>query len=299
MTPNVASVKGKSQGRGALYGIASATLFGASTPLAKRLLPQFHPVFLAGLLYAGAAVGLAIARLAGTGGTGRVLMTSQADRWRLLGVVVFGGICGPVLLMIGLSRVSGVAGSLLLNLEGVWTALLAILVFGDRVTPREGVAISVVLMAAVLVSYESGAIAARATGVAAIACACLCWGLDNNLMQRLSGADPVRLVLVKSSVAGPVNLALGWWLLPATAAPSAIAAALVLGVFSYGVSIVFDVLALRHLGAAREAALFATAPFVGAALAIPVLGESIGATQAVGGAMMAIGVLLLLRSART
>jgi drug/metabolite transporter (DMT)-like permease len=283
---------------GAWYGIASAALFGASAPLAKRLLPQLHPVVLAGILYAGAAFGLSIARLFRLGTKRTHAPFTRRDRLKLAGVIAFGGICGPILLMIGLSRVSGVVGSLLLNLEGVWTALLAVLVFGDRINRREATAIGLVLLAAAIVSFQPGAIAATWPGAAAIAAACLCWGLDNNLMQRLSFSDPVRLVQTKTAVAAPVCLALGLALTQSVQLHArTVVPALLLGMFSYGMSIVFDVYALRHLGAAREAAFFATAPFVGALLSIPILGESLRAADGAAGIMMGIGVLLLVGGA--
>ena len=279
---------------GAWYGIASAALFGASAPLAKRLLPELHPVVLAGILYGGAAFGLSIARLFRLGTTRTHAPFTRRDWLKLAGVIAFGGICGPILLMVGLTRVSGVVGSLLLNLEGVWTALLAVLIFGDRINTREAMAIGLVLLAATIVSFQPDAIAATWPGAIAIAAACLCWGLDNNLMQRLSFSDPVRLVQIKTAVAAPVCLTLGLAFTRSTPLHArAIVPALLLGVFSYGMSIVFDVYALRHLGAAREAAFFATAPFIGALLSMPILGESLRIADGAAGIMMSIGVLLL------
>jgi drug/metabolite transporter (DMT)-like permease len=140
---------------GAWYGIASAALFGASAPLAKRLLPEMHPVVLAGILYAGAAFGLSIARLFRLGTKRTHTPFTRRDWLKLVGVIVFGGIGGPILLMVGLTRVSGVVGSLLLNLEGVWTALLAVLIFGDRINKREATAIGLVLLAAIRPSPRS------------------------------------------------------------------------------------------------------------------------------------------------
>jgi drug/metabolite transporter (DMT)-like permease len=280
---------------GAWFGVASAALFGASAPLAKRLLPHLPPVLLAGLLYCGAALALTVARLLRVA-TSPHKPLERRDCWTLSGVVFFGGLCGPVLLMIGLSRVSAVVGSLLLNLEGVCTAVLAVAFFGERLSARESAAIALVLVAAAVVTYHPGAFDATWIGVMAVAAATACWGLDNNLMQRLSTTDPVRLVQIKSAVAGPVNVVLALALLQVRIHEwRPVAWSLVLGTFSYGVSIVLDVYALRYLGAAREAAFFATAPIVGAVLAVPVLGETLRAIDVIAGMLMMTGVMILVR----
>ena len=200
------------------------------------------------------------------------------------------------MLLLGLTHVSAVTASLLLNLEGVFTALLAVAVFGDRLSPRETLAIVVILTAAAIVTYQPGQLGGQGMGVLAVAGACLCWGIDNNLTQRLSNCDPVRLVQIKSFAAGPMNLALGLSQRRPLPRATTVGASLTLGAFCYGASIVLDVYALRYLGAAREAAFFATAPFVGALLAIPVLGERLGAKDLVAGFLMAAGVALLVRA---
>lgn len=277
--------------------MSSAALFGASAPLSKRLLPHVDVLVLAGLLYLGSGLGLTLARMAGLldrRATDQPL-TRRELPW-VAGIVFFGGLCGPALLLFGLTRVSGVTGSLLLNLEGVFTAVLAVWAFGDRLSFREGAAIALVLAAASVISYQPGQLGGHWIGVAAVSGACLCWGVDNNLTQRLSACDPVRLVQIKSFTSGPVNLAVGLARQRVLPPLDATGASLVLGAFSYGASIVLDVYALRYLGAAREAAFFATAPFVGALLALPVLGESLRASDVVAGMLMGLGVTLLVRA---
>lgn len=286
--------------RGAVYGILSAALFGVSAPVAKLLLPGAPPVQLAALFYLGAGVGLTLisirprSRDRGT----KIPFGGRRD-WQLLaGIVLAGGMAGPVLMLSGLRVVSGVAGSLLLNLESVFTMLLAVTFFGDSLHYREASGAAIILVGAFLLSFDpSGVWAARPIGVALVGLACLAWGLDNNLTQRLSHRDPIRLVQVKTLSAGTMNLVLSfamgqtihWRLVPA---------ALVLGFFCYGLSIVFDVLALRYLGAAREAAFFATAPFIGALAAIPILGESFGWRESGASALMVVGLVVMVTGYR-
>jgi drug/metabolite transporter (DMT)-like permease len=273
-----------------MYGLASAALFGLSAPLSKRLLPGTGAVLLAGLLYAGAGVGLTAVSLVRR----RPWPNFSPEDWYKLGAIsLVGGFAAPVLLLLGLQRVSGVVGALLLNLEAVFTILLAAWFFRDRLATTEWIGVPIILSGAIVINYAPGDIVIDSLGVLAIAAACLGWGLDNNLTQRLSQHDAVSIVQVKALTAGAGNILLAWIVGQHTRDGGLLIIALVVGFLCYGVSIVFDVYALRHLGAAREAALFATAPFLGAAAAVPVLGEHLTGVHALAAALMAVGVLVL------
>jgi drug/metabolite transporter (DMT)-like permease len=280
-----------------MSGLASAILFGISAPLAKLLLPRIDPWVLAGLLYLGAGVGLTLLRaVRGIVGANPIDTRSRLRRrdWPLLiTIAAVGGGAGPLLLLTGLGHVSGVAGSLLLNLEAVFTMVLAVTVFGERLTRREFFAAAIVLLGAVVLGLRRETVAAELVGVAAIAAACLAWGLDNNLTARLSQRNPLGLVQFKTLSAGAGNLGLA--LLSGRSLPlmQGLAAALVVGFVCYGLSIVLDVYALRYVGAARESAFFATAPFAGALAAVPLLGEPVTLGEVTGGAIMAVGVILM------
>jgi drug/metabolite transporter (DMT)-like permease len=189
--------------------------------------------------------------------------------------------------------VSGVAGSLLLNLEAVATLTLALIVFGEHLDRRAAVGTAAIVSAAAVLGLGGGESRADALGVICIAAACLCWAVDNNLTQRLSGRDPFAIVRVKAAVAATVNLTLAVVLGAELPAAGAVTAALVLGGAAYGVSVVFDAYALRWVGAAREAAYFGTAPLFGVVTAVLVLNETISTTEAVAMASMALGVYLL------
>jgi drug/metabolite transporter (DMT)-like permease len=273
--------------RGALYGVASAALFGLSAPLSKRLLPNIGPVLLAGLLYLGAGAGLtAVSLIRGLPWP----RFKRADWWRLALIALIGGFAGPTLLLLGLQRVSGVLGSLLLNLEAVFTMVIAVAFFRDRLAAGEWVGALLIVGGAAVVSYRPGEIRADWIGVFAVAGACLCWGFDNNLLQRVSSYDPVSVVQIKALSAGAANVLLASALGQQLSGGSVIPAALVLGFLCYGISIVFDVYALRYLGAAREAAFFATAPFLGAIAAVPLLGDHLTRADGIGAGLMAVGV---------
>jgi drug/metabolite transporter (DMT)-like permease len=293
--------------RGALFGLAAAALFGASAPLSKRLLPEVSPLVLAGLLYLGAGLSLLLYRGArrlwqgdgggaGAGAGSAEASVSGRDLLPLAVIAVVGGILSPLAMLTGLQRVSGISGSLLLNLEAPFTMLIAGLVFREHLGRRLGLAAALIVGGAVLLGRPwAGAVGGDALGALLIAAACIGWGLDNNLSQRLSLKDPQQVVLIKTLGAGTASLLLAGALGHARPAPATLLPALLLGAASYGASLVFDMYALRLLGAAREAAFFATAPFIGALLALPVLGEAPGLAELGAGALMVGGVSLLLR----
>lgn len=283
--------------RGAMCGIAAAALFGMSAPFAKVLLPGAEPIVLAGLLYLGAALALSAARVARS----RQADASEArlrakDVPLVLGIIATGGVLGPVLMLLGLERVSGVAGSLLLNLEAPFTMVVAVVVFGEHMSRRGLGAGLLIVGGGSALAWSAGDLTADSAGVLLLAAACLFWAIDNNLTQRVSLRDPVTIVQWKAAGAAAGNLMLAVAVSRARlpAAP-VVVGALALGAISYGVSILLDVYALRLVGAAREAAYFATAPFFGAVLAVPVLGDRIGIREGAAGALMALGVGMLLR----
>lgn len=285
--------------KGAMLGLSAAALFGVSAPVAKLLLPASTPLVLASLLYLGGGLGLAcleaFRRLRPSGDSGREARLGRKDVPLLLGVILCGGVLGPVLMLVGLQRLSGVTASLLLNLEGPFTILLALLVFGEHLGRAGALAAGFVMAGTVVLGFQEGELHGDVLGVLALAGACLAWAVDNNLTQRLSLKDPIALVRTKALGSGACTLVLAWLTQQPFPAARVLGAALVLGFASYGLSIVLDAYALRLLGAAREAAYFATAPFVGALVAVPLLGERLRPLDLLAGALMATGVVLLLR----
>jgi drug/metabolite transporter (DMT)-like permease len=277
------------------YALASAALFGLSTPAAKVLVGSVHPAVLAGLLYCGAGVGVALLRRVLPSAIGprapeAALARSQLP-W-LAGAIAMGGVAGPLLLMAGLARTDAATASLLLTLEGAATAVIAWFVFHENFDRRIALGMLCLVAGAAVVSWSGVPTAATVLGPLAIAGACLAWGLDNNLTRKVSLADPLQIVELKGLVAGPFNLVLGLSIGAALPAISGIMVAGCVGFLGYGVSLALFIVALRHLGTARTAAYFATAPFIGSAAAVVALGEPITAQLAAAGVLMAVGVWL-------
>ena len=281
--------------RYALLALAAAALFGASTPLAKLLLEEISPVLLAGLLYLGSGVGLALARFArGSEKRPREARLAATDWGWLGGAILAGGVLAPVLLLWGLAGSGAAATSLLLNFEAVMTALVAAVFFREAVGLRVWLAALVMLAGGALLAYAPLAPLAFSPQSLAIVGACLCWALDNNLTRKVAGADPVVTAITKGLAAGSFNLALGFALGGTVPGAGMTASALMLGFVSYGVSLVLFIHALRHLVAARTAAHFSTAPFIGAVLAVPLLGEPMTPGLIAATLLMAIATWLVL-----
>jgi drug/metabolite transporter (DMT)-like permease len=261
--------------RYALLALAAAALFGAAAPAVKPLAAALHPVLLAGLLYLGSFLGLALLRLARARAAEAPL--ARAHLGALAGAVLAGGVVAPVLLVWGLSGLAASSVSLLLAAEAVLTALLAALFFREAVAPRIWLAATAILGAGALLAWSPPLALRFSPHALAVLGACLLWALDNNLTRGISLADPYAIAMWKGLAAGAVNTLLGLALAPGMPQPAWLVA-LGVGALGYGASLVLYVLAMRHLGAARTAAHFGTAPFFGAALAVALLGEPITAS---------------------
>lgn len=274
------------------FAIAAAVLFGASTPLAKLLVGDVSPVLLGGLLYLGSGVGLGLFRML----RDKAWKPSglQAGEWPwLLGAIFFGGVLGPVALMYGLTTASGSAASLMLNLESVLTAVLAWAVFKENADKRIVLGMLAIVVGGAVLSWQPGGTdGSSLVGLAAIAIACLCWAIDNNLTRKVSASDAVFIASSKGLLAGLVNCAVALGMGASLPAVQTSLLAMAVGLLGYGISLVFFVLALRGLGTARTGAYFSTAPFIGSAVSLLLLGETATTAFWIASALMGLGVWL-------
>jgi drug/metabolite transporter (DMT)-like permease len=278
-----------------ILALLSAALFGASTPAAKLLLGTIDPAILAGLLYCGAGLGIAVLRRFAVRFMGERATQAPLERgdipW-LAGAILAGGVLGPILLMLGLARTDAASASLLLTLEGVATAMLAWFVFHENFDRRIALGMACLVAGAIVLAWSGAPTMTGLLGPLAIVAACLAWGIDNNLTRKVSLADPLQIVEIKGLVAGPINLLIGLAAGGALPAPSMATAAAVVGFFGYGVSLALFVVALRHLGTARTGAYFSTAPFIGAIAAVMLLQEPVTVQLLAAGILMGFGVWL-------
>ena len=277
-----------------IHALAAALLFGASTPLAKLLTGNVPPLLLAGLLYLGSGVGLCVVRLVRDRGWQAVRLPSGEWRW-LLGAILFGGVLGPVALMFGLTRTDASTASLLLNMEAVLTAVIAWVAFKENADRRIVLGMLVIVAGGVLLAWPApggGETSSGALGLAAVCPACLCWAIDNNLTRKVSASDALFIAASKGLIAGVVNTGLALTLQYPLPGAGLTLATMVVGLFGYGLSLVFFVLALRGLGTARTGAYFSTAPFIGAAVSLLLLGETASLSFWLASALMGLGVWL-------
>ncbi len=293
--------------RNVFFALLAAALFGASTPFSKRWLGEIHPVLLAGLLYLGSGLGLALVRIVRDGGWRSSRITRSEWPW-LLGAIAFGGVLGPVLLLLGLSRLSASSASLLLNLEAVLTAALAWVVFKENTDRRVLLGMFAIVAGSAALVWPGGTAMVYAVtiappldwiGAALVSAACLSWAIDNNLTRQVSASDALFIASTKGLFAGSVNTALALKLGATLPGPFTTMSAMAVGLMGYGASLVLFVLALRGLGAARTGAYFSTAPFLGAVISIAMLGEPTTPMFWVAAALMMTGVGLHLTERHT
>ena len=259
-----------------LLAILSALLFGAATPISKTLLKSLGLFQLAGLLYLGAALAVAPQAI-------KKLRSDRGRRLdgknlaRLSGAVFFGGILGPVLLLLGLRWASASSVSMWLNMEMVATAVLGRLIFKDYLGRYGWLGIAGVVAASILLGTGE-----KTAGLSAgflVVAACICWGIDNHLTALIDGITPAQSTFWKGIVAGAVNFLIGISSQPLTASKIGITMALIVGAICYGVSITLYITAAQHLGATRSQTIYASAPFFGVMLSVAFLGERLSAIQ--------------------
>ncbi len=276
--------------RGVLRCAAAAVLFGATTPFASRLAGETSAPMLAGLLYVGAA--MAVAPIAARRRVAPVAMRRALGRLSV--AVVAGGFLGPLLLTAGLARTPAATASLLLNLELVATTVLAAVLFHEHIGRRVGTGALAVVAAGAVLAWN-GSPEPR-LGALLIAGACLCWGLDNCVTAELDEIAPEHITVAKGVIAGGTNLLIGVALGAALPSVGVLVAALTVGAFGYGASITLWVAGARDIGAARGQLVFASAPFVGVAVAWVALGDPIRTAEVLALGLAAFGVSRVLGS---
>lgn len=287
--------------KGYFYALTAALLFGVSTPFAKELLNQLGGVLLAGILYLGSGTGLLLlilGRRIFAKNKGREIRFNVSEWLWLFAGVLIGGVLAPMLLLAGLNRTSATAGSLLLNFEAAFTALLAWWLFRERISPQVAAGIALITLGGLLLGGPNLANLQFDIAAPFIAGACLCWAIDNNLIRKVSRGDALKVAAMRGLLAGAINITVAsavgqlWPQVPL------LLQATFLGFVSYGLGLAFFIVALRQLGAARAGANFAVAPFIGAAVAIVWLGEAPTLWTASSALLMAAGLWLLLLEQR-
>jgi drug/metabolite transporter (DMT)-like permease len=277
---------------GVAAALASAVLFGVTTPIAKQLLADTQPLLIAGLLYLGSGLGVSALRYVQDRRWAPAGLQSDAWPW-LAAAILVGGIIAPAFLMLGLARADAADASLLLNLEVVFTAVLAWVVFREPANPRVVWGLVAIFGGGLVLVWPARfAGEHNLSSLALIVAACLCWAVDNNLTRKVSASDARVLAALKGLVAGVTNTALAFMLGASLPSVPHVLLTLLIGFLGYGLSLVLFIVALRQLGAARTSAYFATAPFIGAAAAVLLFGAPGESTFWLAAFCMGVGVWL-------
>lgn len=254
---------------GITFAVLAAAFYALNSPMSKLLLVEIPPVMMAALLYLGAGLGLSVAgilfRL--TGRTMKEQPLTKRDLPFTAGMVAL-DIAAPIFLMAGLSMTTAANASLLNNFEIVATSLIALLFFQEKISKRLWLGIGLVTLASMILSFEGTGGLSFSLGSLLVLLACVCWGLENNCTRRLSGKNPIQIVIIKGLFSGSGSLLIALFLGERAGGAASVLWALLLGFVAYGLSICFYIYAQRVLGAAKTSAFYAVAPFIGVVLSL-------------------------------
>ena len=279
--------------KGIFLAVLAAALYALNSPLSKLLLDFVPPTLMAGFLYLGAGLGMgviALARKVKGSASGEQSLTRAELPYTLAMILL--DIAAPIFLLLGLSYTTAANASLLNNFEIVATALIALAVFGERISPRLWGGILCVTLSCVLLSFEDVKSLDFSVGSLLVLLACVCWGVENNCTRRLSDKDPLQIVLLKGIFSGLGSVIIGLCLNERVSVLWSVLAVLGVGFVAYGLSIFFYVHAQRLLGAARTSAYYAVAPFIGALLSLVIFGQMPPYTYFIALGVMALGAWL-------
>ncbi len=278
---------------GIFLAILAAALYALNSPFSKLLLAVMPSMLMAGFLYLGAGLGMIviflIRKLMNHSGTENSL--SRKDLPYTVAMVLL-DIAAPVCLLFGLTKTTAANASLLNNFEIVATAVIALVIFKEAISPRLWLGILSVTVSCAMLSVEDVSGFQFNYGSLFVLLACICWGIENNCTRRLSAKDPLQIVMIKGIFSGIGSVVIGFgcgerllylWTIPVV---------LLLGFVAYGLSIYFYVYAQRILGAARTSAYYAVAPFIGAFLSLLIFREFPGILFAAALFLMIIGAWL-------
>ena len=276
--------------KGIMMAILAAVLYAVSSPFSKILLNEMPPTLMAGFLYLGAGIGMsliAVSRKARQVETTEIHL-SKAEMPYIVAMILL-DIAAPICMLIGLNATTAANVSLLNNFEIVATALIALVIFSERISKRLWMGIFFVTLSSVILSFEDVTSLEFSYGSLFVLLAAVFWGLENNCTRKLSSCDPLEIVLLKGIFSGIGSIVIGLVIGERLVNLWSVIAVMAVGIVSYGLSIYFYVHAQRLLGAARTSAYYAVSPFIAAFLSILIFGQIPEVTYFIALILMAIG----------
>lgn len=279
-----------------VYAILAALFYGFSVPISKILLTYVSPYLMSSLLYFGAGLGMLIVVIIGNKRrkTPFVLEFTKNDLKYIIMMIIL-DIIAPILLMIGLTKTMASTTSLLNNFEIVFTGIIAMIFFKEVVGKKMWISIFFIVLAGILLTFKDFTGFQISVGSLFVIGASLSWGLENNCTRMLSKRNPLHIVVIKGLGSGLGAFIIALSLNQFTTIWYYAVMVLVLGFFSYGMSLYYYIHAQRHLGAARTSAYYSIAPFAGAVFSFLVLGETLSLIFGVAFTVMVIGTYLAIK----
>lgn len=275
-----------------LFAFLAAVFYAINVPVSKIMLQNVGPTTMAALLYLGAGIGIGILSLINKNGRVQAEKLSKNDLPFVIGMIVL-DIAAPIFLMLGISNGSAANASLLGNFEIVATTVIALLIFKEKVSKRLWMAIALISLSSILLSFEGAESLRFSFGSLLVLLATVCWGLENNCTKNISSKSTYQIVVLKGVFSGLGSLLIALIKRENMPGVGYIAAALLLGFVAYGLSIFLYIRAQNVLGAAKTSAYYAAAPFVGAFLSFVFLREKLSGMYLVALAVMIAGSVLV------
>lgn len=278
------------------FALLAAALYALNSPVSKLLLSDVAPAMMAALLYLGAGAGmllLGLVRKAAGAKTKEARLSKKDLPYVILMIVL--DVLAPIFLMLGLMRTTAENASLINNFEIVATSLIALVIFGEKISPKLWIAISLITLSSIILSLEDASGLRFSVGSAFVMAACVSWGFENNMTRKLSMSDPLEIVVVKGLGSGTGALITALFAGESFPAVGHAVSVLILGFVAYGLSIYFYVYAQRFLGAARTSAYYAVQPFIGVVLSLVIFRQLPGAHFYIALVIMMAGTYLLVR----
>lgn len=278
---------------GIFLAILAAALYAINSPMSKILLEYMPTTLMAGFLYIGAGIGmLVIALIKKIHKPNKVekRLTKKEIPYTIAMILL--DIAAPIFLLYGLKSTTAANASLLNNFEIVATAIIALVVFKEKISLRLWIGIVFITLSCALLSFEDISSLQLSFGSLLILLACICWGFENNCTKKISSKDPLQIVFLKGTFSGIGSIIIGLCIGERIIVLWSVFAVLGVGLVAYGLSIFFYIYAQRMLGAARTSAYYAIAPFIGTALSLAIFREMPHYTYFIALILMAIGAWL-------
>lgn len=256
------------------FAVLAAVLYAINLPFSKILLNEIPVTMMAAFLYLGAGIGLSIVGFVQKGfikSKSELPLTKKELPFTVMMVVL--DIAAPIFLMVGLSKTTAANASLLNNFEIAATSLIAFFLFREAISRRLWIAVILVTIASVILSFEDVSSFSFSVGSIFVLLACICWGFENNCTRKISNKSPLQIVVIKGFGSGLGSLAIALAIGEKFPQAKFIFAAILLGFAAYGLSIMFYIYAQRNLGAAKTSTYYAITPFIGVVISLIIFGE--------------------------